>query len=116
MFMEHGTWNRAMAEDSNNRRSTRRRTLFGGVVYDEDRKAWECSVSDFSEEGVKVRMPPDSVLEIGDFVDLKINKFNDLRRCKVMWARDGFIGLQFLIKIDRVKDGMTDFFKIMEKP
>ena len=105
-----------MADEIINRQSTRRRTLFGGVVYDDERKAWECSVSDFSEEGVKVRMPSDSNLEIGDFVDLKINKFNDLRRCKVMWARDPFVGLQFLVRIDQVKDGMTDFFKIMGKP
>ena len=86
-----------MADEIKDRRSTRRRTLFGGVVYDEKRNAWDCSASDFSEEGVKVRMPQDANLEMGSFVDLKINKFNDIRRCKVMWARDGFIGLQFLI-------------------
>lgn len=102
-----------MADEIKDRRSTRRRTLFGGVVYDDERNAWDCSVSDFSEEGVKVRVPPDANLEMGAFVDLKINKFNDIRRCKVMWARDGFIGLQFLVKIDKEKDGMSDFFKIM---
>lgn len=103
-----------MADGINNRRTARRRTLFGGVVFDDDRNAWECSVSDLSVEGVRVKMAPGANLKLGDFVELKINKFNDLRRCKVMWEREGFIGLQFLVKVDKEKDGLSEFFKLME--
>ncbi len=103
-----------MADGINNRRTARRRTLFGGVVFDDDRNAWECSVSDLSVEGVRVKMAPGANLKLGDFVELKINKFNDLRRCKVMWEREEFIGLQFLVKVDKEKDGLSEFFKLME--
>ena len=102
-----------MADGINNRRASRRRTLFGGVVYDDERNLWECSISDFSEEGVKIKIASEANLAIGDSVDLKINKFEGIRRCTVMWAREDYIGLQFLVKIDKVKEGMTDFFKIM---
>ncbi len=104
-----------MADGRENRRSGRRKTLFGGVIYDEDRNAWECSVSDLSEEGVRIKITPEANLELGDFVDLKINKFNDLRRSKVMWARDGYTGLQFLVKVDRNEESMSGFFKLIDK-
>lgn len=102
-----------MAEGSDKRISGRRRTLFGGVIFDENRNVYECSVSDISVVGAKVKADVD--LKIGSFVDLKINKFNNLRRSKVMWIREGHIGLQFLVKIDKVKDGMSDFFKLVDK-
>ena len=101
-----------MADGKETRRSGRRRTLFGGVIYGEGGETWDCSISDISEEGAKVRS--EAELEIGTFVDLKINKFKDLRRTKVMWVRGGHVGLQFLVKIDKAKDGMSDFFKLME--
>lgn len=101
-----------MAEGSDNRKSGRRRTLFGGVVYGPDNQAWDCSIFDISELGAKVRVAAD--LPIGTFVDLKINKLNDIRRCKVMWVREGHLGLEFLVKIDKVKNKMTDFFKLVE--
>ena len=101
-----------MADSRENRKTGRRRTLFGGVVYDEEAKAWNCSISDISETGARIKS--EAKLEIGMFVDLKINKFNDLRRTKVMWKREGFVGLEFLVKIDKAKDGLAEFFKIME--
>ncbi len=101
-----------MAEGSDKRKSGRRRTLFGGVIYGPDDGVWDCSISDISELGAKVRVATD--LPIGTFVDLKINKLNDIRRCKVMWLRDGHVGLEFLVKIDKVKNKMTDFFKLVE--
>ncbi len=104
-----------MADGRENRRSGRRRTLFGGVIYDEDRNGWECSVSDLSEEGVRIKVIPEANLELGDFVDLKINKFNALCRSKVMWVREGYTGLQFLIKVDRNEDEMSGFFKLIGK-
>jgi len=101
-----------MAEASNQRKSGRRRTLFGGVVYTGDNQALDCSISDISELGAKVRVGAD--LPIGSFVDLKINKLNDIRRCKVMWARGSHLGLEFVVKIDKVKNKMTEFFKLVE--
>jgi len=86
--------------------------LFGGVVYDEEGKAWECSISDISETGARIKS--EAKLELKMFVDLKINKFNDLRRTKVMWKREGYVGLQFLVKIDKGKNGLSEFFKLME--
>ncbi|MCH7550714.1 MAG: PilZ domain-containing protein [Proteobacteria bacterium] len=102
-----------MADEQKNRRSGRRRTLFGGKMFDEEGNVWECSVSDISEEGARVKS--DAALVAESFVDLKINKFNDLRRCKVMWVREGYIGLQFLVKIDKDKEGMSDLFKLIAK-
>ena len=102
-----------MADVRENRKSGRRRTRFGGKMCDEEGNVWECSVSDISEEGARVRS--DAALAAESFVDLKINKFNDLRRCKVMWVREGYIGLLFMVKIDKDKDGMSEFFKLIEK-
>ena len=93
------------------RRSKRRRTLFGGALFDADDNRWECFVSDISETGAKIRSKAN--LEVGTFADLKINKFNDLRRAEVVWAGDGVLGLRFLIKIDRDQKGMAEFFKLI---
>ena len=101
-----------MADERDNRESGRRRTLFGGVIFDEDGKSWNCSISDISESGAKVKTEAD--LKAGSFVDLKINKFNDIRRTKVMWFREGHIGLEFVVKIDKTKEGISEFFKLIE--
>jgi hypothetical protein len=105
-------WDNAMADASDQRKSGRRRTLFGGVVYTGGNEAWDCSIFDISELGAKVRVALD--LPVGSFVDLKINKLNDIRRCKVMWVREGHLGLEFVVKIDKVKNKMTEFFKLAE--
>lgn len=100
-----------MTENRDKRKSGRRRTLFGGVVF-EGENAWECSISDISERGAKVRVATE--LPIGGAVDLKINKLNDIRRCKVMWAREGHVGLEFVVKLDKTKSRMSEFFKLVE--
>ena len=93
------------------RKFSRRRTLFGGVLFDADDNKWECSISDISTTGAKVKT--EANLEIGSFTELRINKFNDLRRAEVMWVRDGVIGLRFLVNIDKDQQGMAEFFKIL---
>ena len=100
-----------MEPDSDHRRSKRRRTLFGGALFDADDNKWDCFISDISETGAKVRSQAD--LEVGSFAELKINKFNDLRRAEVMWARDGVLGLRFLLRIDKDQKGMAEFFKVI---
>ena len=98
-----------MSVVADKRDSLRRRTIFGGVIFDDGGKSWECSVADISESGVRVRLQTD--LEIGSFVELKINKFDGLRRCQVMWKRENWIGLRFEVKIDPDDDEMASLFK-----
>ena len=85
--------------------------MFGGVLFDADDNKWECSVSDISASGAKIKT--EAKLEIGSLADLKIIKYNDMRRAEVMWVRDGVIGLRFLVNIDKSQQGMTELFKII---
>ncbi len=93
----------------NQRKNIRRRTIFGGVIYDDAGRSSECSVSDISQSGAKIRTSID--LEIGVEVDLKINKFNDLRRCTVTWTRENEVGLHFLVPISTKNEEMARLFK-----
>ncbi len=98
-----------MTDVSNQRSTTRRRTIFGGVIYEDDGRNSECSVSDISQSGVKVKTS--IAPEVGAEVDLKINKFNAIHRCTVAWIREGEIGLQFLVAISPKDDEMARLFK-----
>ena len=100
-----------MAEE--NRHNGRRKALFGGVLFNDDGDQWDCSIVDFSETGAKVRSQAD--LQVGSFVNMKIVKFNDLRRAEVMWSRDGKLGLRFVVKINRLQKEMAQFFKFVDK-
>ncbi len=94
-----------------NRQSGRRKTIFGGVLFNDDGDQWDCSIVDISETGARVRSQAD--LESGSFVNMKITKFNDLRRSEVMWSRDGKLGLRFVVKIDKHQQGIAEFFKLV---
>lgn len=100
-----------MNDQIDNRKFGRRRTIFGGVLFAEDGRSWECSVADISESGVKAKADTD--LQQGDFVDLKINKYNDLRRCEVKWLRDREIGLEFVVSIDPARKDLAGLFKLI---
>lgn len=102
-----------MQEGRENRTTGRRRTLFGGTIFGKDGNTWDCSISDISEAGVRAKVKAE--FEIGDKVDLRINKFNDMRPCTVMWIRDGFIGLQFNVKIDPESENLTELFRFARK-
>lgn len=95
--------------NDNKRKAFRRRTIFGGVLYEDNGRPVECAVSDISESGVKVKANID--LKVGTELDLKINKFNDIRRCSVAWIRDGAIGLSFLVPITPKDEEMAKLFK-----
>jgi len=99
-----------MTKDEDKRNSLRRRTIFGGVLFDDGGRNWECSVSDISETGVKIRSKT-AELKIGDEIELKINKFNDLRRCEVSWIRGADVGLRFLVAISPHDGDMARLFK-----
>jgi len=92
----------------------RRRTIFGGVIFERDGNTWECSVADISETGVRVRVGTE--LELGSYVELKINKFDGLRRCEVMWKREKWIGLRFEVKLNPDDEEMATLFKFRNMP
>ena len=102
-----------MVEGHENRATGRRRTLFGGTIFSKNGNSWDCSISDISEAGVRAKVKAE--FEIGDKLDLRINKFNDMRPCTVMWIRDKYIGLQFDVKIDPETENLSELFKFARK-
>ncbi|OHC73418.1 MAG: hypothetical protein A3G18_04930 [Rhodospirillales bacterium RIFCSPLOWO2_12_FULL_58_28] len=95
------------------RKSNRRRTLFGGLLFDKSDKKWDCKISNFSDTGALVKCPAE--LKLGDVVEIKIVKFNDLRSAEVMWVSKGTYGLRFLVKIKKDQKGMAELFRLMEE-
>jgi hypothetical protein len=91
------------------RKHGRRKTLFGGKVFDDQGLSGECLISDFSASGAKVRTQ--AAFAKGAFVYLKITKFNDLRRAEVMWVKPGEIGLRFLNVIAKAPASMEKVLK-----
>lgn len=105
-----------MVEDASgksNRLNERRKTLLGGVIFDESGKKWECSVSNISETGALIRSK--AALPEGSFAELKINKLNDLRRVEVIWAGDGKYGVRFVVKISKKDHAMAELFKLFQQ-
>ena len=100
-----------MSDSGNQRQNSRRRTLFSGVIFNSEGAKTECSVSDISETGAKVR--GDIVLEVGSHVEIKIIKFNILRRSEVMWDREGYYGLRFTQNLNRNDVTLKGLFKLM---
>ncbi len=84
--------------------------MFGGVVYDDAGNKWPCSIIEFSTLGARIRS--DASVDVGDFINLKINKYNDLRRSQVIWIKGGQIGFKFLVKVDETKKGISDLLKL----
>ncbi len=99
-----------MADSGNRRVKPRRMTLLGGRLYDAAGKGWDCLIKDLSRSGVKVRT--DARFEVGDIIDIKFNKFEDIRGCEVMWAEDGFLGLRFIGEMNTVPDSMEKLFML----
>lgn len=102
-----------MEKGIEHRRSGRRRTLFGGVLFDRNGKKWDCKISNISDTGAQVKTVAD--LKLGDFIEIKINKFNDLRRAEIMWAGKDDFGIRFLVKINKNQEKMSELFKIVGK-
>ncbi len=101
-----------MDDIKNKREKMRRRTMFGGVVFDDHGHNWECSVSDISVTGVKIKLS--QILEVGGEINLKINKYNDLRRCVVTWARGNEFGLRFLVPISEQEEDIYRLLKPLD--
>ena len=93
------------------RRHARRRTLFGGLIFAPDGTQHECSISDISKSGARVRVSGE--LEVGSHVDLKINKYGILLRSTVMWLREGYYGVEFKTGLDTEDEGVRRFFDLI---
>ena len=94
------------------RLAVRRRALLGGKVFAEGGGAWECLIRDLSEGGARVRIDDPTDLKEGGYVDLKVNKAEDMRRAQVMWVRGTEIGLRFLSPMDRAPKSLERFFTL----
>jgi hypothetical protein len=105
-------WIEVMAEFSDLRKHPRRKTLFGGSIYSGDNK-WECSIADISQSGARVKCS--QMVEVGTIVELKINKFNDIREVEVMWAKDNYWGIRFLVNLDLSRSEVASLFKPVSK-
>lgn len=95
---------------NDHRQTPRRKSLFGGRIFLDGGGAWDCLIRDLSEGGAKVRVDDPTPLEKGMRIDLKVNKFEDLRRAEVMWVRGTEIGLRFLAPMDGNSKSMERFF------
>jgi len=104
-----GQINATMTDIADKRNSMRRRTIFGGVIFRDDGRSAECSVSDISETGVKVATK--EAFESGSEVDLKINKYKNIHRCEVTWIRGNEIGLRFLLPLSKYDEELAGLFK-----
>lgn len=102
-----------MTDIADKRNSMRRRTIFGGVIFDDNGGSMECSVSDISETGVKVTSK--EPFESGMEVDLKINKYKNIHRCEVTWVRDSEMGLRFLLPLSKYDEELAGLFKFSHK-
>lgn len=101
-----------MAQGFDKREHGRRRTIFGGVLYSQTGGSWECAIVDISESGAKVRANTD--LGMGEKVDLKINKFNEIRTCEVIWLREGEVGVRFVVGLDPRREGINSVLGILK--
>ncbi|MEO5337541.1 MAG: PilZ domain-containing protein [Magnetospirillum sp. WYHS-4] len=98
---------------TDNRVAPRRKALFGGRIFAEGLGAWDCLIRDISASGARVRVDDRTPLVAGTSVDLKVNKFEDLRRAEIMWIRGQEMGLRFLVPLTRVPKAMERFFTLV---
>lgn len=102
-----------MTRDDSRRADTRRKTILGGRLYDDRGNVWDCIVKDLSESGAKVVIETD--LGLGEFVDFKVNKFEDIRRAEVRWIEGNLMGIRFLAKMEKVPSSMRRLFTLMKE-
>ena len=79
------------------RADVRRRTILGGKLISDSGQIRDCLIMDLSFAGVRCRCG--EPLESKTFVNVRIDRFGELRRAQVMWFRDDQVGLRFTEKI-----------------
>ena len=79
----------------NNRRNTsRRKTIFGGVLYGNDNQTWDCRIVDMSKTGV--RLKTSAKCDAKTKIFLRIFNRKGIYQCELKWSEDGLIGLKFV--------------------
>ena len=81
----------------NLRADVRRRTILGGKLISDSGQVRDCLIMDLSLAGV--RCCCGELLETKSFVNVRIDRFGELRRAEVMWVRGDQVGLRFTEKI-----------------
>ena len=79
------------------RADVRRRTILGGKLISDSGQVRDCLIMDLSLAGVRCRCG--EPLETKSFVNVRIDRFGELRRAQVMWVRGDQVGLRFVEKI-----------------
>ena len=79
------------------RADVRRRTILGGKLISDAGQVKDCLIMDLSLAGVRCRCG--EPMESKTFVNVRINRFGELRRAEVMWVRGDQVGLRFTEKI-----------------
>jgi hypothetical protein len=79
------------------RADVRRRTILGGKIISDSGQVKDCLIMDLSLAGVRCRCG--EPMESKTFVNVRINRFGELRRAEVMWVRGDQVGLRFTEKI-----------------
>ena len=102
-----------MSDTSNSRTDSRRRTILGGKIFDNEGQSAECVISDLSVAGARVKCGFMPVR--GSTVSLKIDKFKDIRGADVVWVRDGWIGLKFVEKIKDASPALRKVFGLLKR-
>ena len=102
-----------MAESDQGRIKARRRTILGGKVFDDEGLMIKCTIMDLSTTGARIRCTRN--FENSDFVNLKIDRFEELQRSEVMWRRDGQIGLQFVNEMTNIPKRMVAIFELLNR-
>ena len=103
----------APAKGDGKRTTTRRRTLLGGRVFDDEGRIEDCTISDISVAGVRIRVGyhfPNATQ-----LTLRMDRFGEILRAAIMWRRGGQIGLQFLKPFTAIPPAMAAIFKLLKE-
>lgn|GEM_PF-613538 len=95
-----------ISREKDQRRFRRRATLFSGRVIDTDRSV-EVVVLDVSVNGAKLRVP--EAFTCNRHIGLEIERLGQFA-ARVVWQRDGRLGLQFTDPPEKVAKRLPDSF------
>ncbi len=95
-----------ISREKDQRRFRRRATLFSGRVIDTDRSV-EVVVLDVSVNGAKLRVP--EAFTCNRYIDLEIGRLGKFP-ARVVWEREGRLGLQFTEPPEKVAKRLPDSF------
>ncbi len=102
-----------MAETDHGRTKPRRRTILGGKVFDDEGLMIKCTIMDLSTTGARIKCRRS--FEKSEFVNLKIDRFDELQRAAIMWRREDQIGLRFVSEITNIPKNMLAIFELLKQ-